>query len=108
MENLKIFDASVVIKNSLDYRDVTEDLLDLLDGMLNEHNVPHCIMLPGPADIKKADDDLKEAVVELCYMKKDRDVFALVYMLWMVYNRGASHVKLMKAMAKFIEKGVEV
>ena len=103
---MKIYDSSIIIKNSLEFTNVDQDLLDLLDNMLTEYAVEHSFKLPSPEAIDKADNEMKEAIVELCYMEKDKDTFALVYMLWMVHNRGADHKKLMKAMAKFIEKWV--
>lgn len=103
---MKIYDSSIIIKNSLEFTNVDQDLLDLLDNMLTEYAVEHSFKLPSPEAIDKADNEMKEAIVELCYMEKDKDTFELVYMLWMVHNRGADHKKLMKAMAKFIEKGV--
>lgn len=103
---MKIYDSSIIIKNSLEFTNVDLDLLDLLDNMLTEYAVEHSFKLPSPEAIDKADNEMKEAIVELCYMEKDKDTFTLVYMLWMVHNRGADHKKLMKAMAKFIEKGV--
>ena len=103
---MKIYDSSIIIKNSLEFTNVDQDLLDLLDNMLTEYAVEHSFKLPSPEAIDKADNDMKEAIVELCYMDTDKDMFALVYMLSLVHNRGADHKKLMKAMAKFIEKGV--
>ena len=103
---MKIYDSSIIIKNSIEFTNVDLDLLDLLDEMLTDYAVEHCFKYPSLEDTDKAEDEGKEAIVELCYMEKDKDAFALVYMLWMVNNRGADHKKLMKAMAKFIEKGV--
>ena len=103
---MKIYDSRTIIKNSPELANVDLDLLDLLDEMLTDYAVEHCFKLPSLEDEDKAEDEGKEAIVELCYMEKDKDTFALVYMLWMVHNRGADHKKLMKAMAKFIEKGV--
>ena len=103
---MKIYDSSIIIKNSKEFANVDQDLLDLLDEMLTDYEVEHCFIIPSPEAIDKADNEMKEAIVELCYMEKDKDTVALVYMLWMVHNRGADHKKLMKAIANFIEKEV--
>lgn len=103
---MEIYDSRIIIKNSPELANVDLDLLDLLDEMLTDYAVEHSFKLPSLEETDKAEDDGKEAIVELCYMEKDKDTFALVYMLWLVHNRGADHKKLMKAMAKFIEKGV--
>ena len=99
---MKIYDSSIIIKNSLEFTNVDQDLLDLLDNMLTEYAVEHSFKLPSPEAIDKADNEMKEAIVELCYMDKDKDTFALVYMLWMVNNRGADHEKLVKMVDNFI------
>lgn len=103
---MNIYDSSFIIKNSPEFANVDWDLLDLLDEMLTEYAVEHCFKFPSLEETDKAEDEGKEAIIELCYMDKDKDAFALVYMLWMVHSRGADHVKLINAMAKFIENGV--
>lgn len=99
---MKIYDSRIIIKNSLELTNVDQDLLELLDEMLTDYAVEHCFKLPSPEAIDKAEDEGTEAIVELCYMEKDMDTVALVYMLWMVNNRGADHEKLMKMMDNFI------
>ena len=99
---MKIYDSSIIIKNSLEFTNVDQDLLDLLDEMLTDYAVEHCFKLPSLEEADKAEDEGNEAIVELCYMEEDKDTFALVYMLWMVHNRWADHKKLMKMMDNFI------
>ena len=70
---MKIYDSSIIIKNSLEFTNVDQDLLDLLDNMLTEYAVEHSFKLPSPEAIDKADNEMKEAIVELCYMEKDKD-----------------------------------
>ena len=100
---MKIYDSRIIIKNSTEFANAD---LDLLDEMLTDYAVEHYFKLPSLEETDKAEDEGEEAIIELCYMVKDEDTFALVYMLWMVHNRGADHKKLVKAMAKFIEKWV--
>lgn len=99
---MKIYDSRIIIKNSPELANADLDLLDLLDEMLTDYAVEHCFKLPSLEEADKAEDEVNEAIVELCYMEEDKDTFALVYMLWMVHNRWADHEKLMKMMDNFI------
>lgn len=99
---MKIFDQSVVIKNTGTYDDVDSDKLDMLETMLNQYGVDHAFTLPTDEKIIQYEAKDWEAVVVLAFDSKDADTVLLVYMLWMKYQRNVSHDQLMRAMGRKI------
>ena len=77
-------------------KEVTEEMVEKLDEMLNQYNVQHFFSEP----MNENEDDEIDNVLAIFYEDKDRQTFYLVYMLWCKTVRNIEEQKIWKAMKK--------
>lgn len=98
------YDRMILIKDpdtETDYLtgalDMTEALLEKLDEMLNQYNLPHAFTLPF---FDGSDPDPDNAVVRMFYREEDEMTVELVYCLFSHLHRHVPGAKIYQGFAK--------
>ena len=100
MKKINVFDMYKVIKDpeGEKYRDMDEELLEILDTMLDTYGVPHAFSECRTEDIDKDET----SVVTVMYNSEDCTKFTLVYALFVRTYRGADDEMVKDAMKNFV------
>ena len=94
-------DSCGVIRTYDDYP-VNDGMLEKLDEMLNQYNVPHFFTLPDGDDEGFAIDQTH--VAKLYYESENHTACIIVYMLWLKTIRNVPDEKIAKVMMKTAER----
>ena len=101
-----IFDRMVYITNKDNLSYPTTYLVQTLDNMLTEYNIPHAIT--ELLDMEISDFETKhpdqEVIIKILYCEDNEIEFNLIYALWLKVCRGASDEFILKG---FCKKGIK-
>lgn len=99
---LKVFDERIIMKDKQGYASV-DSTVEVLDEMLNTHNIPHAFIIPTNADI----DANPEATLALCYESNLHMEVSLIYALFCKLYRGLENEKIANALLKVASNYIE-
>lgn len=101
-----VFDRTVYITTREGMSYPTTYLVQTLDNMLTEYNIPHAFseLLDMEIDDYETKHPDREVIIKILYCEDNEIEFNLIYALWLKVCRGASDECILKG---FCRKGIK-
>lgn len=101
---IAIFDRYVNIKNRKEMTDCTEEMIEKLDQMLTENEIPHSFFYTTAEEQDQISEKGQEYIASVMYKTEKEMEFELVYCLWAKRFRNTPDELIRKAWKKNIQR----